>query len=366
MISFSKSALKSVILSAIFFNFIASSYAAEGKWSDGFGQGNYEYSIEVKKYSLYIGCPTENGNASASSYVEFRESGKELKSFEISVGGKKYQGPFEASSRVGANNFTALLDDLRKSDAVVTFKDGSVILPKSNASSVLPSYGKKGFACNLDDVQTASKPNPVESLQIPPDPLKYGRCYGAIFAWTKKSGGKITNQRAVDFYNSWQTYAGKVGSAAVKAGGCAGNFNDSELLQCYEKRLPDPRDAKFQWAFNLGLEPVMDANGAAVGMLAQLTCGELIGFDSKPSQSSATSSSTSIATSNSTGTVTKIDTSTGNVLITGYARVTVGKSTSITVNGSRVKNEGDLLVGDRCTVRMESYDLYAQNLICTR
>jgi len=150
---------------------ITSSYAAEGKWSDGFGQGDYEYSIEVKKYRLYISCPTENGNASASSYVEFSNGGKELKSFEISVGGRKYQGPFEASSRVGANNFTALLDDLKKSDAVVTFKDGSVTLPKSNAASVLPSYGKKGFACNLDDVQSpteSAKPNkPAPALSKP-------------------------------------------------------------------------------------------------------------------------------------------------------------------------------------------------------
>jgi len=80
-------------------------------------------------------------------------------------------------------------------------------------------------------------------------------------------------------------------------------------------------------------------------------------------------SSTNNATSSfqpSSGTVTRIDTSTGNVAISGFTRVTVGKGTSITVNGSRVKNEGDLMVGDRCTVRMESYDLYAQNLVCSR
>ena len=72
------------------------------------------------------------------------------------------------------------------------------------------------------------------------------------------------------------------------------------------------------------------------------------------------------STQSSSGTVTRIDTSTGNISITGYARVTVGKSTSVTVNGSRVKDEGDLMVGDRCTVRMESTDLYARNLICSR
>jgi len=68
----------------------------------------------------------------------------------------------------------------------------------------------------------------------------------------------------------------------------------------------------------------------------------------------------------SSGTVTSIDTSTGNVSISGYSRVTVGKSTSVTVNGSQVRNEGDLMVGDKCTVRMESTDLYARNLVCSR
>ena len=55
----------------------------------------------------------------------------------------------------------------------------------------------------------------------------------------------------------------------------------------------------------------------------------------------------------------------GNVAITGYTRVNVGKSTSVTVNGSRVKDEGDLRVGDRCLVR-DARAMHASNLICTR
>lgn len=66
-----------------------------------------------------------------------------------------------------------------------------------------------------------------------------------------------------------------------------------------------------------------------------------------------------------TGRVTRIDTLTGNVSITGFSRVTVGKSTSITVNGSRVRDEGDLMVGDRCVVRGAD-ELYVRNLVCTR
>lgn len=66
-----------------------------------------------------------------------------------------------------------------------------------------------------------------------------------------------------------------------------------------------------------------------------------------------------------TGTVTRIDALTGNVSITGFSRVTVGKSTSVTVNGSRVRDEGDLMVGDRCVVRGAD-EMYVRNLVCTR
>lgn len=96
-------------------------------------------------------------------------------------------------------------------------------------------------------------------------------------------------------------------------------------------------------------------------------CGSLVMETTSVSSSSNSQSTASSSSSQpSSGTITRIDTSTGNVAISGFSRVTVGKGTSITVNGNRVKNEGDLMVGDRCTVRMESYDLYAQNLICTR
>jgi uncharacterized protein len=220
---------------------------------------------------------------------------------------------------------------------------------------------------DINKQATTTEPSNKQALSRPTDPLAYGKCYGGIIGWAKKSsGGLIPNQRAVDFHKTWQPYAAQVAAAATKAGGCVGNFNDSELLQCYKKRLPDDRDATFQWAFNLGIETVMEAPGAAGPMLAQMQCGQLIGYDNKPKASSSSSSSTPSSSQSSSGTVTRIDTSTGNVSITGYARVTVGKSTSVTVNGSRVKNEGDLMVGDRCTVRMESYDLYAQNLVCSR
>ena len=133
-----------------------------------------------------------------------------------------------------------------------------------------------------------------DNLSRPPNPLLYGTCYGAIVGWAKKSqGGLIPNQRAVDFHKTWQPYAAQVSSAAIKAGGCVGNFTDAQLLQCYKKRLPDERDANFQYAYNLGIEAPGGAAGAA--SIAENQCSQLIGNDNKPRTTSSSSGSSNMA-----------------------------------------------------------------------
>lgn len=125
--------------------------AAEGRWTEGFGQGNLEYFIDSRGWQLHISCPTKDGSADALSSVSLKHiaSGREIKSFVMRVGGNEYQGPFAADSRVGTNNFTSLLQDLRRSDAVVTHTQGTLTFPKSNVAKVVPVYGKK-FECNVD------------------------------------------------------------------------------------------------------------------------------------------------------------------------------------------------------------------------
>ena len=66
----------------------------------------------------------------------------------IDVATPVYEGPFDADSRVGANNFTSLLEDLRKSDAVVKNGRTEITFPKSNVAKVVPIYGK-GLKCNI-------------------------------------------------------------------------------------------------------------------------------------------------------------------------------------------------------------------------
>lgn len=125
--------------------------ATQGQWTRGYGQGNLEYFIDAQGMRLLIGCPTQEGSADAASSVTLMTmaSSQEVKKFTIKVGGHTFEGPFEADSRVGEDNFITLLGDLRKGDAVVSYGGKTVIFAKSNAAQVLPAYGKKGFQCNL-------------------------------------------------------------------------------------------------------------------------------------------------------------------------------------------------------------------------
>ena len=118
--------------------------AAQGRWTEGHGQGNLEYFTDSQGYRLYIGCPTKDGSADAYSSVVLSQTKNNaaIKQFTISVNEHTFDGPFEADSRVGTQNFVALIDDLRKADAVVKFAGKSVTFPKSDAAKVLPVQKK--------------------------------------------------------------------------------------------------------------------------------------------------------------------------------------------------------------------------------
>ena len=125
--------------------------AGRPKWKEGYGQGNLEYFIDRSGMRLHIGCPTPNGSARASSSIRLVEldSYREVSGFVIEVGDASFRGPFEADSRVGENNFLYLLEQLRNSDAVVSYDGDTVVFPKANVASVVPIYGEQEFSCNL-------------------------------------------------------------------------------------------------------------------------------------------------------------------------------------------------------------------------
>ena len=206
----------------------------------------------------------------------------------------------------------------------------------------------------------------ASDIDRPEYPSAYGMCYGALLGQMKLTGGKLSGQKAVDFYNKWTPYYKQLTEQVKKAGGCDANLSNGNLSICYGKLFSDKRDSSFQYQTNIGFKAVITNGESSANSVVAEICKSLVTERAKPPSYEELGRAQSKSTQSSSGTVTRIDTSTGNISITGYARITVGKSTSVTVNGSRVKDEGDLMVGDRCTVRMESTDLYARNLICSR
>jgi len=51
-------AMKRMAVGFVFAVACANSFAAQGRWTEGFGQGNLEYFIDQDGFRLYIGCPT--------------------------------------------------------------------------------------------------------------------------------------------------------------------------------------------------------------------------------------------------------------------------------------------------------------------
>jgi hypothetical protein len=136
-----------VVLFLIFFTF--NSFATEGKWIQGYEQGNYEYFTDKGTARLYIGCPTKEGSATRPSSVQLEVNGKDINTFKLEVGGNTFDGPFKTGSRVNDNNFTTLIDNLRQTDVKVTFGKTVIVFPKSNAAKVVPTFMSGKLQCNI-------------------------------------------------------------------------------------------------------------------------------------------------------------------------------------------------------------------------
>lgn len=143
--------MKKTLISTLLIAFIqTTAIAADGKWTEGYGQGNLEYFIDFSGKRLHIGCPTKEGSEDSMSEVNVFNlaNNKPEKQFSITVGGGTFEGPFDADSRVGESNFHALLKALRKGSAVIHIGKQSFKIPVSNAAKVLPLPGSKDFSCN--------------------------------------------------------------------------------------------------------------------------------------------------------------------------------------------------------------------------
>lgn len=142
--------MKYLFVGLVCISLLNPAFAAEGRWVEGFGQGNLEYFQDQDGIRLYIACPTQDGSSDLPSYVSLTrlQDDTDIEAFTLSVNGESYDGPFSADSRVGENNFLSLLESLRKDHVTVNFNGQSVVFKKSNAVDVLPVYGEN-FHCNL-------------------------------------------------------------------------------------------------------------------------------------------------------------------------------------------------------------------------
>ena len=124
---------------------------AGSSWKQGYGQGDLEYYINNQGYQLYIACPTQSGSADAYSPVLLikEDSGTSVHQFTVTVNGQTYNGPIEAGSRAGEDNFLSFLKNIKQGDAVVKFGNKRIVFPKTNVNAIVPSYGSKKFECNL-------------------------------------------------------------------------------------------------------------------------------------------------------------------------------------------------------------------------
>lgn len=132
---------------AILGGFLAPTFAhaVEGRWIEGFSQGNYEFFVDKQDMRLYLGCRTEEGS---SSYVALSQidRGLDVPRFQIKVDGMTFDAPFETASRVGSSNFHALMQALRKAPATVTYQGKTTVFPVTGAAKAIPA-GVKATVC---------------------------------------------------------------------------------------------------------------------------------------------------------------------------------------------------------------------------
>lgn len=124
--------------------------ATEGKWVQGFGQGDIEYFIDKGNARLYIECPAEESNNGGDSTVSLFVNDKNVDHFKVIVAGNTYDGPFKTGPRYATNAFVQLIKDLNEGDAKVVYGKTTVIFPKSNVKSVLHTYMSGKFGCALN------------------------------------------------------------------------------------------------------------------------------------------------------------------------------------------------------------------------
>lgn len=171
-------------------SFSVATAVTAGEWSTGWGQGTSEYIAEVDaKNGLNIACndvepvkmmATVNGKQYGSYASE---------SFDLIIDGFRYSTPYETGSRLGANNFSSMWNELRQAKTItLVTEDGQTLsLPTTGAADALPATNSREYDCIMElgvdnSTETQSPPDTPQTSPLSEDELgtriyrdEYGR-----------------------------------------------------------------------------------------------------------------------------------------------------------------------------------------------
>lgn len=145
--------MKGKHLAALTIALIASSHAAAGtyEWTQGWGMGVFEYSVDDgNANSMIISCPSEgfisaDATINGHSYFSSESSG-----FDVIADGVQFSNPFYTDCRVCDANFRAVFwDAFRNANNLKLTADGQVInLPTKNLRELLSPLDDSTNACH--------------------------------------------------------------------------------------------------------------------------------------------------------------------------------------------------------------------------
>ena len=165
-----------LLVSLLLANGSAMAFGEPGRWSEGWGQGQTEYTAVVdEQNSLYISCSEDTKVFMMATVdgVEYGESAGAKEGFTLIVSGDYFTTPYEVDSLDKARDFYFMWNRLRDASTIIvkTPDDRRLILPTQDADMVLPNADSPEFTCLKKvkrDLQAAAQANKPKA---PPAPV---------------------------------------------------------------------------------------------------------------------------------------------------------------------------------------------------
>ncbi|MFM5728949.1 hypothetical protein ACET8R_20680 [Aeromonas veronii] len=160
----------------------ALAFGEPGRWSQGWGQGQTEYTAVVdEQNSLYISCSEDTKVFMMATVdgVEYGESAGAKEGFTLIVSGDYFNTPYEIDSADKASDFYFMWNSLRVASTIIvtTPDDKRLILPTQDADKVLPKADSPEFTClkkverDLQAAAQAKKPKAPPAPELVTTPL---------------------------------------------------------------------------------------------------------------------------------------------------------------------------------------------------